>query len=59
MNSFRALVVAVVLALLIVPARSEAPQSTGWVDEQAPGFYRLRLGHFKITVLSDGTASRD
>ena len=59
MNSFRALVVAVVLALLVGPARSEAPQSTGWADKQAPGFYRLRLGDFKITVLSDGTASRD
>src|SRR4029450_1874366 len=58
MNSFRALVVAVVL-LLVGPARSDAPQSTGWADKQAHVFYRLRLGDFKITVLSDGTASRD
>jgi len=31
----------------------------GWSAEQAPGFYRFRLGAFKITVLSDGTAPRD
>lgn len=31
----------------------------GWQDRQAPGFYRHRLGKFRITVLSDGTASRD
>jgi glyoxylase-like metal-dependent hydrolase (beta-lactamase superfamily II) len=59
MNGFRALVAAVALAVLVVPARSEELQSTGWADKQAPGFYRLRLGDFKITVLSDGTASRD
>jgi glyoxylase-like metal-dependent hydrolase (beta-lactamase superfamily II) len=33
--------------------------SAGWVAEQAPGFYRFRLGDFRITVLSDGTAPRD
>lgn len=26
---------------------------------QAPGFYRLHLGDFRVTVLSDGTAPRD
>lgn len=31
----------------------------GWADRQAPGFYRLRLGDFRITVLSDGAAARD
>ena len=31
----------------------------GWVAEQAPGFYRLQVGDFKVTVLSDGAASRD
>ena len=33
--------------------------TSGWTDQQAPGFYRLRLGDFRITVLSDGTAPRD
>src|SRR4051794_17296092 len=31
----------------------------GWVAQQAPGYYRLRLGDYRITVLSDGTAPRD
>ncbi len=26
---------------------------------QAPGYYRIHLGDFEVTVLSDGTASRD
>jgi glyoxylase-like metal-dependent hydrolase (beta-lactamase superfamily II) len=39
-------------------AAQDAP-STGWVAQQAPGFYRFRLGDFRITVLSDGTTSRD
>lgn len=38
---------------------AEPTPSTGWVDQQAPGFYRLRLGDFKVTVLLDGTATRD
>lgn len=33
------------------PARAAAPQ----VGTQAPGFYRMMLGSFEITVLSDGT----
>jgi glyoxylase-like metal-dependent hydrolase (beta-lactamase superfamily II) len=51
---------AVVIATLTGPARSEASQpKPGWSDHQAPGFYRFRLGDFRITVLSDGTALRD
>jgi glyoxylase-like metal-dependent hydrolase (beta-lactamase superfamily II) len=50
---------AVLLALILSPVRSEQPQVAGWTGQQAPGFYRLRLGDFRITVLSDGTASRD
>src|ERR1700754_3038076 len=38
---------------------TQEPASTGWVAQQAPGFYRMRLGDFRITVLSDGTAPRD
>ena len=58
MISFRAVVVAVVLALLVVPARPEAPRSTGWADEQAPGFYRLGLGDFKISSVGRNCLSR-
>jgi glyoxylase-like metal-dependent hydrolase (beta-lactamase superfamily II) len=51
---------AVVAATLTGSARSEAPQPMpGWSDQQAPGFYRFRVGDFRMTVLSDGTASRD
>jgi glyoxylase-like metal-dependent hydrolase (beta-lactamase superfamily II) len=42
----------------VAPANQGAG-SSGWVDQQAPGFYRLQLGDFRITVLSDGTAPRD
>ena len=42
------------------PAPTEAPAaSAGWVAQQAPGFYRFRLGALRVTVLSDGTAPRD
>lgn len=33
--------------------------AAGWIAQQAPGFYRFRLGAFRVTVLSDGTAPRD
>jgi glyoxylase-like metal-dependent hydrolase (beta-lactamase superfamily II) len=39
--------------------RVENAGVSGWLDQQAPGFYRLRLGDFRVTVLSDGTAPRD
>jgi glyoxylase-like metal-dependent hydrolase (beta-lactamase superfamily II) len=38
-----------------VTVQANAPQS----KTQAPGFYRLLLGEYEITVLSDGTAPRD
>jgi glyoxylase-like metal-dependent hydrolase (beta-lactamase superfamily II) len=55
----KSLVCVALVALSIVVARSETKPPSGWIDQQAPGFYRLRLGDFRITVLSDGTASRD
>jgi glyoxylase-like metal-dependent hydrolase (beta-lactamase superfamily II) len=56
----KSLAAAVVVACLIAgPARPEVPPPTGWSDQQAPGFYRFHLGDFRITVLSDGTASRN
>lgn len=54
---------AIVAAAFSVSASPAAPTTprvaTGWVASQAPGFYRFRLGDFRITVLSDGTAPRD
>jgi glyoxylase-like metal-dependent hydrolase (beta-lactamase superfamily II) len=41
------------------PELPAAAAPTGWVAQQAPGYYRFALGDFKITVLSDGTAPRD
>jgi glyoxylase-like metal-dependent hydrolase (beta-lactamase superfamily II) len=42
------------------PDNSKAsPAAAGWVAQQAPGYYRFRLGDFRVTVLSDGTAPRD
>jgi len=38
---------------------SAAPPTPGWVGTQAPGYYRFKLGEFRITALSDGTAPRD
>jgi glyoxylase-like metal-dependent hydrolase (beta-lactamase superfamily II) len=37
--------------VLLAPVQAAAPQ----VGVQAPGFYRMRLGHFEVTALSDGT----
>jgi hypothetical protein len=36
---------------LATPVLAAAPM----VKNQAPGFYRLRVGNFEVTVLSDGT----
>ena len=38
-------------ALLSSSVHAEAPQAQG----QAPGWYRMMLGRFEITALSDGT----
>ena len=35
----------------LASARAEAPQ----IGTQAPGYYRMRLGRFEVTALSDGT----
>lgn len=51
-----AVVLAVLAAFTIAPsmATAAAPQ----VKTQAPGFYRMMLGDYEVTVLSDGTAPR-
>jgi glyoxylase-like metal-dependent hydrolase (beta-lactamase superfamily II) len=59
--------IAVIAAALIIaapsawiePAAAQSSPPAGWTAQQAPGFYRFRLGDFLISVLSDGTASRD
>lgn len=44
----------------VLSAPAEVPASVaGWAPQQAPGYYRMKLGDFRITVLSDGTAPRD
>lgn len=48
------LLTAALLSPVVHPARAVAPP----VRTQAPGFYRLQLGDFEVTVLSDGTVSR-
>lgn len=40
------------------PAPAQAA-AAGWQPVQAPGYYRLRLGDFRLTVLLDGSAARD
>ncbi len=57
MKSFsRAFLSASCLAMLLafnLPAHAEAPIAKG----QAPGWYRMMLGQFEITALSDGTVA--
>jgi glyoxylase-like metal-dependent hydrolase (beta-lactamase superfamily II) len=55
---------AVISAAFTMPVGAASTQpsdtaATGWAPQQAAGFYRFRLGDFRITVLSDGTAPRD
>lgn len=45
------LLVLAAVPLLSSPVQAAAPQ----VRTQAPGFYRMMLGDFEVTVLSDGT----
>jgi glyoxylase-like metal-dependent hydrolase (beta-lactamase superfamily II) len=44
---------AVCLAIIASTASAAAPQGKG----QAPGWYRMMIGEFEITALSDGTAA--
>lgn len=50
-NRSLAAVAAAVLAFAAASTRAEAPSKGG----QAPGWYRMTLGKFEITALSDGT----
>jgi glyoxylase-like metal-dependent hydrolase (beta-lactamase superfamily II) len=45
------LVIGVCASLMLTQAQAAAPK----VGTQAPGFYRLMLGDFEVTVLSDGS----
>jgi glyoxylase-like metal-dependent hydrolase (beta-lactamase superfamily II) len=56
----KSLAATIIIAFLMAGiARAEVPAPTGWSDQQAPGFYRFHVGDFRITVLADGTASRN
>jgi glyoxylase-like metal-dependent hydrolase (beta-lactamase superfamily II) len=60
MTAAGSVAVAATQAGCAAPVRqAQSAVSTGWTEQQAPGFYRLRLGDFRVTVLSDGTAPRD
>lgn len=54
MNVIRKLFVPTLAALIFVTGSASADAL-----KQAPGYYRIPLGDFKVTVLSDGTAPRD
>jgi glyoxylase-like metal-dependent hydrolase (beta-lactamase superfamily II) len=64
-QAFSAVLSKAILAMIAlaaaVPAASPglAATSKRWTEQQAPGVYRLQLGDFRITALSDGTAPRD
>ncbi len=51
MSNFRTPLAAAVLAAAFGLAHAEAPMAKG----QAPGWYRMKLGSFEVTALSDGT----
>jgi glyoxylase-like metal-dependent hydrolase (beta-lactamase superfamily II) len=48
-------VAAIVCALFPVPTFGSTPVSAPTMKPQAPGYYRIRLGDFEVTVISDGT----
>jgi glyoxylase-like metal-dependent hydrolase (beta-lactamase superfamily II) len=54
-----ALIAATQTACSPASAPDQADDAAGWTEQQAPGYYRTRLGDFKVTVVSDGTAPRD
>jgi len=49
------------IAVLGMTAKVNAQQTaaSGWISEQAAGYYRFKLGDLKVTVLSDGTVPRE
>ncbi len=52
------LMAAVSASMLPLPAAAqERPIAITEQSVQAPGFYRVMLGDFKVTVLSDGTTA--
>jgi hypothetical protein len=50
---------AATLAIVATAAGISATAAAQEARPAAPGFYRFRLGDFRITVLSGGTAPRD
>ncbi|WP_343699734.1 MBL fold metallo-hydrolase [Caulobacter sp.] len=57
--ALRSLGLALALTAGAASAAHAAPASPTAPDPRATGFYRLQLGDFRITVLSDGAAPRD
>ena len=52
-KTFARAVVGATLALAVAVAHAEAPLA----KNQAPGWYRMKLGSFEVTALSDGTVT--
>ena len=51
LSAVKSSVIACIAVVALSSAGAQAPMST----DQAPGWYRMRLGQFEITALSDGT----
>jgi glyoxylase-like metal-dependent hydrolase (beta-lactamase superfamily II) len=49
----------VILSMTLLGPAMTAPAAAPQIKAQAPGFYLIMLGNTEVTVLSDGTASRD
>lgn len=45
------------IAAALVATSATAQGASAW--PQAPGYYRVQLGDFRVTVLSDGSVDRD
>lgn len=52
-NTFARAIAGATLAFALAAAHAEAPLA----KSQAPGWYRMKLGSFEVTALSDGTVS--
>src|SRR4030095_9406690 len=48
----------VALGAAVAALLAQAASPASWTAQQAPGFYRLKLREFRITVVSVGTAGR-
>ncbi|MGD8105066.1 MBL fold metallo-hydrolase [Pantoea sp. FN0302] len=50
-------IILTLIATLIFSSQLLAAEQTSTLDEQAPGYYRMKLGKLRITAVSDGTVT--